>query len=268
MRGDADSVGRPPRDLALYGRLISHGIAEADGRGSAIDHVTARRLALWLLPRSQEEPDFMRGLISFAQTGSITYDLKQRLRRQARSPSHPNRPHAARLLQYAVARGTDLGPVGNEFAAVCDQIDRADAMLEELRNRVREGRPLPEAGRGGPSSQHVIALARHDPDSQTVSLILDDATANAAIHAISVQAADREARIREIEMSSRNLPEGSYGRRNRESITAREARVTSRLRAVERAYRTALDPEPAPATDLTQLFSVAERASDRELELE
>ena len=88
--------------MAFYERLISRGIAEADARGSAIDHVTARRLALWLLPRSQQEPDFMRGLIHFARTGGVTDPLRKALRRQARSPAHPNRP--ASRLAAAVRR--------------------------------------------------------------------------------------------------------------------------------------------------------------------
>ena len=40
-------------DLALYERLISDGIAAADARGSAVDHVTARRLAICLAARPQ-----------------------------------------------------------------------------------------------------------------------------------------------------------------------------------------------------------------------
>ena len=40
-------------DLALYERLISDGIAAADARGSAVDHVTARRLAIILAARPQ-----------------------------------------------------------------------------------------------------------------------------------------------------------------------------------------------------------------------
>lgn len=266
MRRDQDARGRPGRDLALYGRLISWGIAEADARGTAIDHVTARRMALWLLPRAQDEVEFMRGLIRFAQTGAVTHVLKNRLRTHARSADSPLRPHAARLLQYAVARGADNGPIGENFGAVCDQIDRADAMLEELRTRIQQDHAAPKPSAADPCGQHIIAMARHDPASQTVSLILDTATANAAIHAISAQAADREARVREIQHYSQALPENSYGRRNRETITARETRTTTRLRAVERAYQVALDPDATPAPGLTQIIPAG--TPDRELDLE
>jgi hypothetical protein len=266
VRPDSGPPGRPTRDLALYERLIRQGIAEADGRGSAIDHITARRLALWLLPRSQGEPGFMRELIHFARTGAITHDLKQQLRHHARSPSHPSRPHAARLLQYTVARGPDLGPIGRDFAGVCDQIDHADTMLADLRDRVRNSQGQPGQASPDSSGQQLIAMARHDPDSHTVSLILDAATANAAIHAISAQAADREARTREIQQYSQSLPADSYGRRNRDTITARETRIAARLRAIERAYRTALDPDATPAPQRTLMHPTTDRTADRDLE--
>jgi hypothetical protein len=268
MRSDPGPQARPTRDLAHYEQMIRHGIVEADGRGSAIDHVTARRMALWLLPRSQEEPGFMRGLIRFAKTGAVTHDLKVELRQRARSPSHPNRPYAARLLQYAVARGRDTGPIGEDFAAICDQIDRADTMLAELRDRVPNGQGLQDPPTPDHNARHLIAMARHDPGSQTVSLLLDATTANAAIHAISTQAAEREARTREIQHYSQSLPEDSYGRRNRDTIAARETRITTRLRAIERAYRIALDPETTPAPELTQILDTPGRTADRELELE
>ena len=44
----------PLPDLPLYEQLIADGIAEADSRGTIIDHVTARRLAIWLAARPQE----------------------------------------------------------------------------------------------------------------------------------------------------------------------------------------------------------------------
>ena len=44
----------PLPDLPLYEQLIDDGIAEADNRGTIVDHVTARRLAIWLAARPQE----------------------------------------------------------------------------------------------------------------------------------------------------------------------------------------------------------------------
>src|SRR6185437_11090274 len=133
---------------------------------------------------------------------------------------HPNRPYAARLLQYAVARGTDRGPIGADFGAVCDQIDQADAMLADLRDRVATTPGPRTPNRRDTSRQQPIAMARHDPASRTVSLILDEVSANMAIHAIAVNAADREARTREVRQYAQTLPENSYGRQNRHDIAA------------------------------------------------
>ena len=63
--------------------------------------------------------------------------------------------------------------------------------------------------------------------------------------AIAAHADEREAHVREVERSGQHLPEGSYGRRNRQAIAARETRVAARLRAVEQAYRTAIDRDAA-----------------------
>ena len=188
----------PVRDLALYERLISDGLAAADSRGGVIDHVTARRMAIWLLSRPQH-PDFTRGLIRFTQSGVITHALKTQLRNHARSAHYPHQPQAARLMEYATARGKDLGPISTDFAGYCDQIDHADAMLTDLRDRVRDGRGLPEPAWPDTDGQQLIAMARRDLNGRTVSLILDATTANIALHAITAHASDREAHIREVE---------------------------------------------------------------------
>jgi hypothetical protein len=259
--------GRDRPDLQLYERLIDDGIAAASGRGGVVDHVTARRLAIWLVSQWQE-PDFTRGLLRFAHTGAISQTMKTQLRVHARSGAYPDQPHAARLMEYCVARGTDLGPIGLNFGGDCDQIDRADMMLAGLRDRVRQGLAPSEPTWPDTNGPQVIALARPDPRGRTVSFILDATTANIAMFAVSAYAGDREAHVREVEQFGEKLPEDSYGRRNRQAIAARETRVAARLRAVEHAYRTAIErnaaikPEPAPT------MRPADHPADHEMELE
>ena len=194
-------------DLALYERLIDQGTAVADAQDCPVDHVTARRLAIWLATRPQQ-PTFAQGLARFINTGAIQRDLRNQLRLHARSASYADHAQAARLLRYCVDRDTEPGPVGPSFGAACHQMDRSDLMLAEARDRTwhTSGRRSQEAEQGT-ERPGITALARYDPDGQTVTLVLDAATANTAIYALTAHAQEREAHLREIQLHAQDLPE-------------------------------------------------------------
>jgi hypothetical protein len=172
-------------------------------------------------------------------------------------------------MEYSIGRGASLGPVGQDFGAACHQIDRADLMLADLHARIKQGLAPPEPTWPDADGPRIIALARRDPQTQTVSLILDASTADIAMFAVAAHADEREAHVREVERYGQNLPDGSYGRRNRQVIATREARVAARLRAVERAYRLTAEHDTAagPPGPVTACHPV-QHAADWEMELE
>lgn len=139
-------------------------------------------------------------------------------------------------------------------------------MPADLHQRARQGFILPNKPGQRPTDSRSSPWPTETPESQTVRIVLDATTANTAIF---VHADEREAHVRQVEQFGQSLPEGSCGRRNRQTIAARETRVAARLRAVEQAYRIAI--EPTAAFSLRKP-TVADRpyeyAPDREIELE
>ena len=255
----------PLPDLPLYERLIADDIAEADSRGTIVDHVTARRLAIWLAARPQE-PVFAHGLVRFVETGAVPPAPQERAAqtRPLRRLSRPaERRQAPEILQQP---GHRARPDRQELRSRMRPDRPRRRETRQFHDRVRQGRIHPEQACPETDGPRILALARRDPETQTVSLALDAATANIAMAA---HADEREAHVREVELSGRNLPEGSYGRRNREAIAARETRVAARLRAVEQACRTAIERfTAAKPKEPTRTLRSPELRADRQIDME
>jgi hypothetical protein len=87
--------------------------------------------------------------------------------------------------------------------------------------------------------------------------------------AVAAHADEREAHIREVQSYGQTLPEDSYGRRNRQAIATRETRITARLRAVEHAYRIAIERDTVSGlSEPIRTCHAPEHVADREIELE
>ena len=87
--------------------------------------------------------------------------------------------------------------------------------------------------------------------------------------ALAAHTDEREAHIREVEQYGADLPEGSYGRRNRQAIAARETRIVTRLRAIQHAHQAVAGHDTAfTPPEPTWTCRPPGHAADKEIEFE
>jgi hypothetical protein len=151
--------------------------------------------------------------------------------------------------------------------AVGDQIDRAGVRPVQFHDRVGRGRVHSQRAWPQTGGPRILARARRDPGTQTLSLVLNP-TASIAMFAVAAHAGEREAHVREVERSGQTLPEGSDGRRNRQAIAARQTRVAARLRAAGQAHRTAIDRDATDTPEPSRTLGSAELQAGRQIDPE
>lgn len=88
-----------------------------------------------------------------------------------------------------------------------------------------------------------MAIVYPDEERGTVTMVMDERTAAVVIHAVRAFTSDKEAHAREVLAVAERMPEGSYGRKNREEIATRSGRVGRLGRMVVDAYQKVIDKE-------------------------
>jgi len=190
--------------------------------------VAPRPLSLSHLPRLPSETSMGYGIERVDPSGRVTSrGITDALRWESAPPNWwPHRPWSSSPhRRLHTARGESghqgnqarlrsvLGEGGPGMGTQAGQ--RAHRAGDQPARRTGQGRrcAAQECRRRPRAAEHLIGalLARRYPETQTISLVLDDTTANVALFAIAAHADEREAHVREVERSGQNLPEGSYG---------------------------------------------------------
>lgn len=88
-----------------------------------------------------------------------------------------------------------------------------------------------------------IADVFYDEEAGLITFTMDTRVAGIVIHAVRQLAAEKEAHKREVMAVAERMPEGSWGRKNREEIATRLGRIARPCRSLERAYQDVIDKE-------------------------
>jgi hypothetical protein len=115
----------------------------------------------------------------------------------------------------------------------------ADAALRQ-NVELDDTTPAPEGGEALLRDHEVFgprANVYFYPKHHTVTLLLDERTANYVLYAVRVLAADLEAHAREARFVAARMPADSYGAANRHAIALRHERIAWHLRMLEGNYR-------------------------------
>src|SRR5438876_205882 len=108
----------------------------------------------------------------------------------ARAPAvQPDHAYGPTARAYPAAPA-DMrpGPVGGNFGAASDQTARPDTLPATPHARARHHGQAPEPSWPETGGPRITALARHDPETGTVTLVLDATTASVAMFAIAAHA--------------------------------------------------------------------------------
>jgi hypothetical protein len=111
--------------------------------------------------------------------------------------------------------------------------------------------------------RRILANVYCDPVRHTVTFLLDEVTANYAMYAARVLAADSEAHAREVRLAGAVMPVDSYGAANRHEIALRNERIARRVRVLERQYHDVVEAPVENLKESTRRGPTTPRRSDR-----